>query len=109
MQQMQQYLTQERPRGGITPEPRAPPPYLPPHLRPPFPAFAEPRASAPESPRPSPKRPASGSPPPPSPSPPASPEPPVRIKTEAAEGQEGSVFGGLVSYFSSQREDELDG
>lgn len=38
------------------------------------------------------------------------PEAPL-VKTEAPEqpeGEEGGVFGGLVSYFSSQREDDLD-
>lgn len=37
-------------------------------------------------------------------------EPVKHIKEEIKEGprEEGSVFGGLVSYFSSQREDDID-
>lgn len=38
-------------------------------------------------------------------------EPPNKSSTENEGGaprEEGSVFGGLVSYFSSQREDEMD-
>lgn len=77
-------------------------PYMRPQLRgpPPYAPFHEMHRGAPAAP-----------PQPPSPegreSPPES-KPSSQAAREEAAREEGSVFGGLVSYFSSQREDDLD-
>lgn len=76
-------------------------PYMRPQLRgpPPYAPFHEMHRGAPAAPQP------------PSPegreSPPES-KPSSQAAREEAAREEGSVFGGLVSYFSSQREDDLD-